>query len=368
MRGFDEPGVDLGGWLLAALAAGLDTGVLRAARGLLDRTVMPAPEDTAALRASAEWYRTPALQADPRCFFPFLDAPLARPPVSLAPLPAHASGASRVTLRFASPYEPPDPSLRAAFAAQTENRTAHVQLWLHPAGTARGTAIALHGFGTGFPALDAGALMAPSLYAMGLDVALFTLPHHGARTPAAARFSGQPFLATAVAPINEAIGQAVHDLAVLVAWLRTRGDGPIGVVGLSLGGYVAALTAGLLPGLDFAIPMCAPVCLGDLAYRFMSTSRRYRAAPDAVIPRDELRAAYRIHSPLAHRPLLARERLLIVAGLGDRVVPTAHASWLWAHWGEPALHTFAGGHLAPFGRESTRVAIGRFLSGLGISA
>ena len=57
---------------------------------------------------------------------------------------------------------------------------------------------------------------------------------------------------------------------------------------------------------------------------------------------------------------------LLVVGLGDRIVPPEHASALWRHWGEPAIHWFHGSHLARFGRAGIIDAVVRHLEGIGI--
>jgi hypothetical protein len=99
-----------------------------------------------------------------------------------------------------------------------------------------------------------------------------------------------------------------------------------------------------------------------------------RAAQLAVnamlIPASEdlgaLRASFRIHSPLAHALQVPRERVLIVAGRGDRVVPPEHPNALWRHWGEPNIHWFSGSHLAPFARRRIVRAIVHHLEDLEI--
>jgi dipeptidyl aminopeptidase/acylaminoacyl peptidase len=161
------------------------------------------------------------------------------------------------------------------------------------------------------------------------------------------------------------MGQAAHDLAALLVWLRGRSDAPVGLLGMSLGGYVAALMAGLTSDLAFVVPVVAPVCFGDLAFRFMSSSTRH-GRPRAGLDRDELRAAYRVHSPLAHAPRVRHERLFILAAHGDRVVPSEHPRWLEAHWGRPRTTWFTGGHLAPFGRRTVRAELRRFLHDVGV--
>jgi pimeloyl-ACP methyl ester carboxylesterase len=357
---------DLGGRLLTAVAAGVDAIVLRAARAAIDFAVMPSPGELGALHASAAFYLHPELQAEPRRFFPFLERPIDAPDATLLPRRTRIRGAERFALTFASTYEPAHPGERARHGAWRENGIVHVDLWLHRDRPARGTIVGLHGFGMGRPALDAAALMAPGLFASGLDVALLTLPLHGARTPSAAPFSGAPLTVPDVPAMNEAVGQAVHDLVHLLAWLRARSSRPVGLVGLSFGGYVAALMAGLTADLDFVATIVAPVCLGDLAGRFITASRLHGDGPGASEARETLRAAYRVHSPLAHPPRIPRHRLLIIAGAGDRIVPSEHAGWLWTHWDRPRLYWFRGSHLVPFGRRQMLRAVRHFLRDLGV--
>src|SRR5262245_20061623 len=326
---------------------------------------MPAPAEVGRLRREARFYQQPVFADDPGRFFAFLDGAPAVPDVTLAPRRPPARGAERLRLTFASPYRPINPAYATAHDSFRENHTVHAELWRHRHARPRPTVIGLHGFGMGWPALDGIALTASGLFAAGLDVALLTLPLHGARAPRSGRFSGQLFAKPNVPRMNESIAQAIHDLMALTGWLRAHDGAPVGVMGLSLGGYLAAL-AGSLLDLEFVIPVIAPVCFGDLAHRFMAASRLYRGAESTAMSRDEFRAAYRIHSPLAHRPRLARERLLILAARGDRVVPAEHAHWLWTHWDRPRLAWLTGSHLVPFGRRQMLAEIVQFVAGLGI--
>src|SRR5205085_980553 len=107
----------------------------------------------------------------------------------------------------------------------------------------RPTVVALHGFTMGHPAIDAYVLMASRWFAAGLDVAFVTLPFHGARSPRSARFSGELFGSWHVGRLNEAVRQAVHDVSIVARWLRRESASHLGLIGLSLGGYVAALLA-----------------------------------------------------------------------------------------------------------------------------
>jgi pimeloyl-ACP methyl ester carboxylesterase len=349
------------GRMSSALGAAIDGIALRTARAVIDRTLMPPPEAADELRVQARFYQQPELLAEPRRFFPFADDASRVPDVVVQPCPPRVRDSARARIAFRSPYRPHNPAFAAEHAAHAENHWVYAETWRHREHAARGSVVLLHGFGMGNPGFDAIALMAPAFFASGLDVALLTLPLHGKRAPRAGRFSGHLFASADVARLNEAMGQAAHDVIAFAAWLRSTGAPPVGVLGLSLGGYVAALLAGLVADLAFVVPVVAPVCFGDLAHRFMAASGHYRTRPDAVLDRDELRAAYRVHSPLAHRLRVPRERVMIVAGRGDRVVPPEHPQWLAEHWGQPRTTWFSGSHIAPFGRPGMRAEIRRFI-------
>jgi alpha-beta hydrolase superfamily lysophospholipase len=232
-----------------------------------------------------------------------------------------------------------------------------VDHWVHAPARPRGTVLALHGFAMGNPRIDAMVLLASHWYERGLDVALLTLPHHGARTPDGARFSGEHFALPHVARLSEAVREAIYEIRQVLYWLREESGAPVGVLGLSLGGYLAALSGGLLDDLDFVIPIVPPVCIGDLAWRFFTQTRHFTAGGASALSQEDLRRSFRVHSPLTHPLCIPKERAMIVAGRGDRIVPPEHPSALWRSWGEPRIHWFSGSHLAPFGRGRIARAI-----------
>src|SRR5689334_12978892 len=172
----------------SALGAAIDGFALRTARAVIDRTLMPSPDAVDALRQQARFYQQPELVAEPRRFFPFADEPPAVPQVVAQPCRPRVRGSTRARLAFRSPYRPLNPAFAAEHGAHAENQWVYAEAWRHRDHAARGTVVLLHGFGMGRPGFDALVLMAPALFASGLDVALLTLPFHGRRTPRAARF------------------------------------------------------------------------------------------------------------------------------------------------------------------------------------
>jgi pimeloyl-ACP methyl ester carboxylesterase len=341
-----------GNWLLTSLGSTLDSAMLQAMRVVVDAVLMPRPDALPALRASAEPFLSGPLWEDPRRFFAFVDAPIA--PLLVTGRPRRAVGGGTVVTReFTTAYQPFEAS-ETAGADDAQNDRLLVEHWTH-AQRPSATVVALHGFSMGYPRMDAFALFAAQCFRAGFDVALVTLPFHGPRTPADARFSGERFAVPHVARLNEAVRQAIYEIHMLVGWLRAQTAAPVGLLGLSLGGYLAALMAGLTADLDFVIPMVPPVCMGDLAWRFTAQSRH--RADTAALSRDEMRAAYRVHSPLTYPRQVERERILVIAGRGDRIVPPEHPHTLWRHWDEPAIHWFSGSHLAPFRRARLVAAV-----------
>jgi len=345
---------------LTWLGSGLDATVLAAMQLAVDAVLMPSPEDLPALQRSARDLLVPELQRDPARYFDF-------PSDSLALAPVHERtrrslrGGEAVSRRFASGYVP----FHEAHAQVPEGDLLRIEHWRHPPERRRGTIVLLHGFTMGRPWMDAPALFASRWWNAGLDVVLFTLPFHGPRTPDDARFSGEHFAVPHVTRLAEAVRRAVHEVRAMTLLLRRETGEPVGLLGLSLGGYITALSAGLYDDLDFVVPMVQPVCIGDLAWHFFQRSTRLGDAEPAFAY-EELRRHYRIHSPLAHALRTPREHCLIIAGRGDRIVPPEHSHALWHHWGQPAIHWFSGGHLAPFGRNEIVEAVLRHLAGLGL--
>jgi dienelactone hydrolase len=254
-------------------------------------------------------------------------------------------------LRFESGFVPRDPEVREAYLAQGANRTAQALVWRHR-GEHRPALIAIHGYGMGRPLLDAHAFEVPWLFrTLGLDVVLVTLPLHGAR--AAGRRSGAGFLDGHPLVTNAAFEQAIWELRRIAGWLRREGAPAVGVYGMSLGGYTAALFASLERGLGCAVPYVPAVSLtGVLGASRSPEQQRAREAlglDDAL-----LSEAWASHEPLRHRPLVAPEGRLILAGASDRICSPDQAHALWEHWGRPSIHWFEGSHLAHFGRGRLR--------------
>ena len=256
----------------------------------------------------------------------------------------------RSRVSFPSPYEPYSDQARGEYAAFRRNRTCEATLWKHY-GSTRGTILCLHYWCGGQLPLVEWAFGAPSLYRAGFDVAFMTLPFHGRRTPRRAAFSGQYFPSRDLRRTNEAFGQSVADARLLSSWLIDHGcDEPLGLIGISLGGYTSALLAGLDERYRFVVPIITPASFADIIWWHGANHPVQQRAIAAGASLERMRQVWSIHSPLSHQLKVSRDNVLILAAARDAVVRPVQTLALWRHWGEPEIRWFGGSHMTNVGR------------------
>ncbi|MGH7723722.1 MAG: alpha/beta hydrolase [Candidatus Dormibacteria bacterium] len=115
--------------------------------------------------------------------------------------------------------------------------------------------LVVHGYAVPMPFWD--SLMARRLRARGAHSMLIDLPFH-LRRRVPGRNSGDGYFGTDPARIRATVRQSVEDAAALVAWARENVTPTVGVMGVSLGGLIAALLAAQVR-LDRAV-VVAPLC------------------------------------------------------------------------------------------------------------
>lgn len=306
--------------------------------------------------AALEAYCCDRLRRDPQAFFP-------APPPPRVEVTRRSRGRDHVVerLRWRSGYRAWDPRFQAEIDCHDANAWACAEWLRHPRPGAPAV-ICVHSWATGFFAVQRVVFAVRGLFDAGLDVVLFILPFHGPRTPARSLFGGQLFPGTTPHRINEGVGQSIWDLRSLLAHLRREGSGPVGVMGMSLGGYTSAVLASVEPSLAFSVPIIPVVCFADLLWHHGEGRPERRHAEARGLTRELLEDLLGVHSPLRLRPVIPRERRMIVAGLGDRVCRPRHVLRLWEHWERPRIHWFPGGHVAHFGRRRVLRAIRGFIA------
>lgn len=278
------------------------------------------------------------------------------PPPPLEPraiYDASSFGRTYRHLTFASEYEPhPGEPGGERWHARTANRTAHAWMLQHP-GPPRPWLVCLHGYRTGSPLTGFFQFSPRWLHeTLGVNLVLPVLPLHGPR--ASGWRSGDGMFSGEILDLVHLQAQAIWDLRRLLAWLRAHDGMPIGLYGLSLGGGIAALTAGLEPDLACVIAGMPMVDVMGLVDRHVPPFVR-TLAERVGISFDDIGSLLRMVSPLSIAPRVDPERLFIFGGVADRLVPSGQVRALWKHWGEPRIEWHGGSHTS-FGIES-KVAV-----------
>lgn len=294
------------------------------------------------------------------------------PPVP-APLRARRrgqgpEGSTIWDLQQDSDYQPFWTGARDEYLSHRENLCSHARWWRLPRGVhaqARPVLIVVHGWLAGSHWMSERVFEIPYWLHHGFDVVAFQLPFHGLRAPQDRR--GPMFPSGNLARTNEAFGHAIYDLRALAAALRDElGPAPMGALGMSLGGYTAALWASVADDLDFVVPMIPAASISRMMLARGAGSPLARRLRDAGIDELALDEVFAVHSPLRRAPRVPGPARFVIAGQGDRITPAEHASALIEHW-QCSHHWFAGGHLAQVGRHGALRAARLHLRALGIA-
>lgn len=284
---------------------------------------------------------------------PALVHPRPQPPSHVRRTRRRRLGIDFEHVSFPSRHAPPlDLPGAARWMTGERNHRVHAYLLRH-GDRPRPWLVTLHGHRMGEPR-DLRLLGSLRLqHDLGIDVAHLVLPMHGPR----GRGGGHPF--PGIDPVTNFIGmaQSVWDARALLAWLREDGAERVGVFGVSLGGHVAAMLAGLDPDISCVI---AGVPTSDLATMLGDTMRSHwgeETVRASHVLDDASRTLSRLVSPLALRPKLPWNRRFLYAAVGDRLVTPQQAVALWRHWERPPILWLQGGHILNNLRASQRFVV-----------
>ena len=244
---------------------------------------------------------------------------------------------------FPSGYEPhPGEPGRDRWLAYEGN--AVVRAWMLRHEGPRPWLVCVHGARMGTPNIDLSLFHAQWLHEeLGLNVLLPVQPLHGRRRRGAPK--GTTYPAGDLLDNVHGAAQAVWDVRRALSWIRSEDPGaPIGLTGVSLGGYVSSMVASLEPDLACAILGVPVVDLVDLMEDHAGD-----AGSELRALLGPARHVSRVVSPLAMQPAIPRERRFLYAGLADRVIhPTRQVMRLYDHWDRPEVHWYRGGHVLFF--------------------
>jgi dienelactone hydrolase len=181
-------------------------------------------------------------------------------------------------------------------------------------------------------------LMARQINRHGFNAATLVAPFHFQRRP---RQLGawSNFLCPDILRTVEAIRQTIAETRAFAKWLRLEGCPAVGLMGVSLGGWLAGLTIS-----RDATFSCAAL--------LVPVARLDRLVAEAAFCRC-LRPAFEGHPSGAsklnlkqHRPAISTENILLIEALHDLFVPVETMEELWNAWDQPEIWRLRCGHIS----------------------
>ncbi len=231
-------------------------------------------------------------------------------------------------------------TLRDKYLGVKNNGIARARWFRHRQGP-RPCAVLLHGYMAGYLPVERWLWPVGRLFKGGMDVVLSVLPFHGPRRDTRRGMMPPAFPSNDPRFTVEAFRQVVSDQTALFDFLLDGRATSLGIMGMSLGGYSAALLSTIEPRLSFSVLYIALAQIEDFALRF---GRMVGSEQEQAEQAEALRRAQWPVNPLARPPLLPPERVRVIGGTYDRVTGLSHAETLAKHFGV-SVEVFDGGHI-----------------------
>ena len=185
--------------------------------------------------------------------------------------------------------------------------------------------------------------LAKKLNEAGVNAATLELPYQFQRRPSRARWATpRNILSPDIARTVRNAAQAVADIRALARWLAEEGCPRLGVLGVSMGGWLGGLAACHEPRFE-AVALIVPVARLDRMLEeaaFCEPLRRSINGQKIELGRMSLFAA---------RPCAPNENVLVVEAEHDLFVPRETLDELAQTWGGPEVWRLGVGHISVLG-------------------
>ena len=202
----------------------------------------------------------------------------------------------------------------------------------------RPTVILLHGWNDVTDHYFLFPLLARRLNARGFNAATIEAPFHFQRRP---RRLGawSNFLCPDIGRTTQAVRQSIAETRALAEWLRQRGCPKVGLLGVSLGAWLAGLTISRDDRFGCAVLM-VPVARLDRVIEEARFCRGIRPAwQGGPVAAGKLNLT-------EVSPTLPRQNILLIEAIYDLFVAKETMEELWRAWKEPEIWRLRHGHIS----------------------
>lgn len=186
--------------------------------------------------------------------------------------------------------------------------------------------------------------MARHLAKSGIGGVCVYMPYYGPRKPNGSR---ERLLSYDIKHTVEAVRQTVLDLRRAVAWMESRPEidrKNLGVMGTSLGSFVAALTAEMEPKLGRVAVILGGADFIDGYQDHPKAEPYFKLMESLGITKEMMKEAIAPVDPITCATNLKDRKVLIIAAKKDEIVPPKMAENLWNATGRQKLIWLNAGH------------------------
>jgi dienelactone hydrolase len=223
-----------------------------------------------------------------------------------------------------------------------------------PPGKRVPAALVLHHLGGDF---GVEATIAEFLARSGIAAMEVEYPYYGPRRPKDRRDVPKGLIQADADGAIASMRQAVADIRRAADWLAARPEvdpARLGCVGVSLGGILGSLAAGVDPRLRLNTLVIAGADLPTILFHESDETERARAIlKEKGVTQEALAAALRPIEPLRFAGRIYTPGLLMLNAKRDEIVPREATDALWQAAGHPAIVWYECGHktIAAFLRD-----------------
>jgi hypothetical protein len=179
--------------------------------------------------------------------------------------------------------------------------------------------------------------------AVGWNAGFIHLPYHYSRVPPGCR-NGELAITPDLVRTAQGLRQGVTELRQLIGWLRGQGIGEFGLWATSYGGWIGALLLGVEPAFRFAVLQTPIVNVGHAiwesgAARHMRSELTRCGITQALVQRHG-----HLTFPTQVQPACGADRVILAAGIWDRIVLAQDIAELHRAWAGSTLLPIEQGH------------------------
>ena len=179
---------------------------------------------------------------------------------------------------------------------------------------------------------------------LGWNMYYYTLPYHLERQPEESLYSGEFMVSANINRTVESTRQAIVDLRALIKWIKNNKQGPVIIIGVSLGSFISNLVATLESEIDALVSIFYS---NRLSYSIWNTIPGKYIRQDLEshgVDYNDLVKYWELTEPNQALPKMNKENILLISAKHDQYVHIQDADLLWESWGKPTHYVYNCGH------------------------